>query len=221
MAMVQQPLLCVIHIPKTAGTTIRETLTSILGREKVYWVGHGRSITHWENAAGTAFDDYLVVGGHIGALALEKIQRPKIFMAVIREPVRRAISLFDFITKGPETNHPLREELQGLNLLEAIEKSARFHNEIANRQCALIGGLPTYFAALRSISEREWLVDCQDNIKDLLERVSKKFGWPVASLVTANVNQTRGYFEEYCSDEIIDAVNRINQEDNLLYNAFD
>ena len=70
-------LLCVVHTPKTAGTTIRETLSSILGSEKVYWIGHERPIDHWESAAGSEFDNYLVVGGHVGARAFEKIGGPE------------------------------------------------------------------------------------------------------------------------------------------------
>src|SRR5271156_4259266 len=97
----KKPLLCVVHIPKTAGTTIRETLSSILGSEKIYWIGNRYPIDHWESAAGSDFNDYLVVGGHVGAHAFEKkIRRPKAYLTLVREPIQRVISLFDFITKG-------------------------------------------------------------------------------------------------------------------------
>src|ERR1700730_13742849 len=77
MGTVQQPLLCVVHIPKTAGSAIRETLISSLGPEKVYWIGHKRPYAHWESAAGTEFDDYAVVGGHRSAAAFQKNKKTK------------------------------------------------------------------------------------------------------------------------------------------------
>jgi hypothetical protein len=207
--------------PKTAGTAIRATLNAILGPEKIYWVGDRQPVSHWQNATTTEFENYKVVGGHVGATAFDKIQKPKVFMAVVREPVRRAISLFDFIIHGPNANHPLRAELQGLSLIEAIEKSHRFRNEIANRQCMLIGGAPNFAAAQRSISEREWFIDCHDNVQPLLERVCDSFGWEPAPLRIENANKRDRYFEEYFTDEIGNALREINKEDTRLYGTLD
>jgi hypothetical protein len=221
--MWKQPLLCVVHIPKTAGTTIRETLGSILGYDKIYWIGHQRSVSHWENSVGKDFEDFLVVGGHVSAPEFDKIRRPKVFMAVVREPVRRAISLFDFITRGPDIEHPLRNTLGGLGLVDAMEKSDEFHNEIANFQCTMIGGAPTYSSALQSICEREWFIDCDARVEELVSRVCRKFGWPLAPapLVHANVNQRKRYLVKYSASHIAAALKDINHEDSRLYALFD
>jgi hypothetical protein len=215
----EKPLLCIVHIPKTAGTTIRETFCSILGREKIYWVGHDQPIAHWESAAGSDFDDYLVVGGHVSARAFEKIQRPRAYLALVREPIRRAVSLFDFITKGPDMSHPLRDELKGVTLIEAVEKSSRFRIEVANRQCTLIGGAPRYSEALKSISEKIWFIDRQERLEDLMRRVCKVFEWSFNSLVTANVNKRIRYFENYSSSEIVAILKEINRQDTFLYES--
>ena len=219
MTAMRQPVLCVVHAPKTAGTAIRATLGAILGMEKVYWVGHDRPASHWETASGTEFGDYLVVGGHVSAAQLAKIQRPKVFMAVVREPVRQAISLFDFITRGAQSCHPLREELHGLSLIEALGRSRAFRDEVSNCQCRMIGEASTFSAALRSMCEREWFVDRYECVDELLARVCNKFGWPSAALSFENVNPTRRYFEDYCSKDIFAALKNINHADTVLYHA--
>ena len=43
-----------------------------------------------------------------------KIDQPKAYMAVVREPVQRAISMFHYIVEGSPRPHPLRPELRGL-----------------------------------------------------------------------------------------------------------
>jgi len=207
----------VVHTPKTAGTTIRETLQAILGRDSVYWVGHDRPAAHWDNADGNEFAKFSVVGGHVSALAFEKICRPKVFMAVVREPVRRAISLFEYIVRGPDKDHPLRGELTGLTILEAVEQSVKFRGEITNWQCALIGGEPTYSSALRSVCEREWLIDSQERLEDLVQKACAKFGWRAPAIITANENRQPDYFQQYNSDAVIGLLSELNEEDYRLY----
>src|SRR5690242_16093354 len=120
MRAVACPLVCIVHIPKTAGTAIRETLIATLGWDRVYWIGHERPYSHWENARGDEFADYAVVGGHCSNAEFLKIDRQKIFVTVIREPIERAISHFNYVTRGPHTDHPYRQTIEGLDILAAI-----------------------------------------------------------------------------------------------------
>ena len=82
MNSLDMPLLCVVHIPKTAGSAIRETLCSAIGEDRVYWIGHNRPHGEWNRAKSEDFDKYFVVGGHEDVKAFDKIRRPKVFMAV-------------------------------------------------------------------------------------------------------------------------------------------
>jgi SAM-dependent methyltransferase len=217
---VTQPLLCVVHIPKTAGSAIRETLISTLGWDKVYWISHKRPLGHWTNSSGDEFSNYVVVGGHVSAADFSKIKRPKIFMSVLRDPVTRAISLFNYIKRGPDTTHGLRNTFQDLSLIEAISSSASFRKDVENRQCALIGGAPTFAAALRSLCENEWFIDHYDVIDKLFVRVCERFDWPVQKLVFDNVGR-KGYADQYLADEpTVTLLKQINKEDSLLVSIF-
>jgi hypothetical protein len=193
----------------------------MLGWEKVYWIGHKRPLEHWTKATDGEFDHYTVVGGHASAVEFEKIKRPKIFMSVVRDPVMRAISLFNYITWGPDPNHGLRKKLQGLTLIEAIQTSAGFRRDIENCQCRYLSGEPSFPAALRRICESEWFVDRHEAIDELFSRVCRRFGWPAQKLVLDNVGR-KGYADEYLEDvETICALQQINQEDRFLVSLFD
>jgi hypothetical protein len=217
----KQPLLCVVHIPKTAGSAIRETLISILGWDKVYWISHKRPFEHWTNSNGDEFNNYAVVGGHCSTKTFDKIKRPKIFMAVVRDPVQRAVSLFNYITYGPDPNHGLRNELSGLSLVEAIQASATFRRDIENRQCALIGGQPMFSEALRSLCDSQWFIDRHEAVNQLFVRVCERFGWPAQPMVSDNVGR-EGYADAYLSDKkAITILKHLNEQDNLLVSIFD
>jgi Glycosyl transferase family 90 len=214
-----RPLLCVVHIPKTAGSAIRETLASTLGDDKVYWIGHRRPHEEWDKAKGTEFDSYLVVGGHRPAEEFDKIARPKVFVAVLRDPVGRAVSLFNYITQGPDRRHPMRAELQGLSVIDALTKSANFRREVANFQCVLIGGAPTFSAALQSLCRREWEIDTHENVQALFDRLCRRFDFPVAPLIKDNVGKA-GYAAQHLSPDVAAALTEINRDDELLVSLF-
>jgi Glycosyl transferase family 90/Sulfotransferase family len=213
--MPDQPLLCIVHIPKTAGSAIRETLISALGWDKVYWIGHKRPSSHWANATEDEFSNYAVVGGHCSASEFQKIRRPKIFMAVVRDPIRRAISLFHYVTRGPDRNHGYRREVENLSLIEAIEKSATFRKDVTNRQCGMIGDQPTFAAAFTSLCDEKWIIGRQEDARTVLALAFERFGWPIAPMVFDNVAD-EGYADQYFTEENIRALEEINREDLIL-----
>jgi hypothetical protein len=212
------PLLCVVHIPKTAGSALREGLITALGHEKVYWIGHKRPFADWYNATGTEFNDYKVVGGHVSPEAFDKIKRPKLFLAVMRNPVRRAASLFNYITRGTDLSHPYRDKFQNLSLMESIAKYPRFRIEIANYQCKLIGGEPTLPAAILSLLQRDWIISCHEHVETLFRHVCKTFDWPVVPLPQDNVGEI-GYERKYLDSITNEFLKDANESDSALYNV--
>jgi hypothetical protein len=219
MSDMLKPLLCIVHIPKTAGSAIRETLVASLGADKVYWVGHGRHQEEWESAKGNEFGSYWVVGGHESAPAFDKIERPKVFMAVLRDPVERTISLFNYIVEGRGIPHPLHEQFKKLTIPEAFEISPGFRRDVTNRQCDLIGGEATYNAALKSICGRRWFLGTFEKVDELFASVCKEFGWPIVRLKQDNV-ATKGYEARYESDRTSRWLAQINAEDSRLFEMF-
>jgi hypothetical protein len=212
----RSPLLCLVHVPKTGGTALLGTLNAILGRDKVYWIAHDHPRSDWENSSSEDFDRYSVVGGHAEAPHFDKIRRPKIFLAILREPVERAVSLFSYILTGPDDHHPLRETLRGLSIMEALERCAEFRRQVENFQCTMIGGAPTLSSAVQSLYARDWFIGPLAQLDEIFERVCAEYGWPFARPIRDNVG-TPGYPDRYVSEEARAFLSSLNREDHLLY----
>jgi hypothetical protein len=153
--------------------------------------------------------------GHAEAPHFDKIRRPKIFLAILREPVQRAVSLFNYMLTSPD-GHPLRETLRGLSIMEALERSAEFRRQVENFQCTMIGGAPTLSSAVQSLYARDWFIGPLAQLDEIFERICAEFGWPFARPVRDNVG-TPGYPDRYVNEEVRAVISALNKEDQALY----
>ena len=117
-----------VHIPKTAGTALRENwlLKNIKG--EWCWFGMPNHQNNWEKMQTNPFlaSTNSMIGGHkhIADFIDLNIVQPKTYLSVIRKPVDRAISYFNFI-KTTKT-HPLSVALEGKTLLDAVREEVGF-----------------------------------------------------------------------------------------------
>ena len=133
--------ICVIHIPKTAGSAMHSAFSRIVGSENfLLWDAGGHRFREKLAASSAEFDRFEIISGHLLASDYNMLPGPKTFAAVFREPVARALSWFQFVTSGRAPDHPLLTELRELGLRRALEESEAFRTEIANRQCFLVCG---------------------------------------------------------------------------------
>ena len=190
----------------------------MLGRQRVYWMVVANS-QQWTDIDDFDCKRFAAVGGHHPVVLFDRIARPKVFMAVIRDPIQRAISLFHYIVEGSPRPHPLRPELRSLTVPQALERSAQFRHLVTDAQCLMIGGARHYDAALQSLCERVWFVDITERIDPLFARVCRKLGWPHRALLRENAGPS-GYAEAYACDATIDALQQLNKNDMRLYRMF-
>ena len=135
-----------IHIPKCAGSSLSHALVTYFGRDRSYLIGtdcpHNQVFFPRK---GTAEKDF--ISGHKGISFYKQIRR-SLFIAVIRDPVSRVLSLYNYYTQpqNAETEDAtiIRENLlqkwqrKGLDphsLQRSIENSPQFRYEISNAQC--------------------------------------------------------------------------------------
>ena len=120
-----------LHVPKTAGTTLRGLLHQRLG-DGLCWYRrsdsrqpmgetHPRYLTDLAAMdSPAAWAGVQVLGGHFPAWQLPQAlreQRP-LLMAVLRDPLPRLESLYAYICR--ETAHPLHATLSGLTFHQAL-----------------------------------------------------------------------------------------------------
>ncbi len=209
--------ICFVHIPKTAGSAMRAALVQMLGGwENVLWFDVNATLAEFMDADPQELRKYAIVGGHAAVTHFEKLPGRKIYSAVLREPVARAVSLFEYIVRGGDTAHPLRSELQDLGLRRALEESDIFRKDITNTQCEMVGGKPTFESAQTSLAANKWIVGTDEAPQQLLDKIARTLGKPSIPLGQDNVGAP-GYFERLATPEIVEMIADLNQEDARLY----
>jgi hypothetical protein len=222
------PELVVLHIPKTAGTSLHGAFRRYYGRDRVFWFGDDCPAETRRYPADLV-GDRPVAGGH-KPLSFYPGDIDPLFCAVLRDPVERAVSLFAYYTRpelareehGRMAREKILERLlaQGIepgSMTRSIRQCRAFRREISNVQCAYLSrSRATFQAARDSLEGQDFVLGTlahygrfHDYLGDLLE-------WPLEQPGTQN--RSRGdYAGEYLDDpELVALVRELNREDDRL-----
>lgn len=123
----ETPILCFLHLPRTGGTTINRMLKYAFGDRAFF---HADLVAEYGGEAGLAaalatdegvYREALLITGHYGAAHSLVVQapRPVGIAAVLRQPLERIVSLYDYIRGRPD--HPEHAALSTLTLNQALD----------------------------------------------------------------------------------------------------
>jgi hypothetical protein len=222
-----KPTLVYLHIPKSAGTSYRYYFTKAYGKENVFW--HGLDGNPWwfrpKKIASKS-----VIGGH-KTLSFYPKKFDALYAAVVRDPVERVASYFNYCTTpGASPNPAWRIEREkylknwqkhgvcSSSLAKSIRNSKKFRKAISNTQCAY---LSRYGATLegvhRTLKEEKMVIGAFDQLSGFDHYLQSELGLRLENQPRANVGH-QGYTHEILSDtETIELVKALNQEDQALY----
>ncbi|WP_198372391.1 sulfotransferase family protein [Roseomonas rosulenta] len=170
------PLYHFLHIPKTAGTSLNRVFDRMF-RGLVFYTNPAE-LTAKVRADPAFFHRYLLVTGHIdvnNAAATAGV-RENVFLAVFRDPVQRAVSLYDYIRATAE--HPLHCAIRDLTLLEAFRSSGGFRKVTINAQLRTVFGGATMRHVREALKARSYVLGRQDALEDFLDAVAHFTGFP-------------------------------------------
>ena len=187
-----------IHIPKTAGTSIRSLLQGLVTpRKSVYLYPQGKAISKEEFKALPAERkaQIRVVMGHVMYGIHELLPQQVRYVTMLRDPVDRVVSLYHHIKRIPE--HPLHQSVVEKNLtLEEFVFSGRFlgaDNEMV-RHISGVRGLgfgqcsaDVLKLAYRNIETHFECVLLMENMPRSIARLSEILGIPVKGFLKKNV----------------------------------
>jgi hypothetical protein len=186
------PLLVFQHIPKTAGGSMRALFSELWPDQRVWPATEDiaqaarrarqppwREADFWRGLRGIA--------GHFphGHDLIESLpDRPTLFLAVLRDPVARAISSYDFIRRSP--SHHLHEALSRLTLFEALEGNAAFAAQMRCGQLHYLFGDARRELVQLALAERSFLLGRMDALPSFCAALARFAGQEAPALPRRN-----------------------------------
>lgn len=222
-------LIYLIHIQKTAGTSLRFYFAKCFGAKKCLWHAPTDRSESWGNLFNIAasdpdrFDNVRATGGHI---SFEKIpseirNKSPIFVSTLRDPVARIVSHYEHIRK--QTDHRLHGEVAGKTLFLAL-RSPGFA-AVSNRvQIEYLCGSPELKALRETLARHRFIVGKQEKIDDLFHYLSTTFELPPVDKVHVNSSKA-GYEKEVEAQpdyaKAVEFIRKMNREEYEFYGSFD
>ncbi|MGE0845762.1 MAG: hypothetical protein AB7L41_05800 [Flavobacteriaceae bacterium] len=231
------PMLVFIHVPKTAGGSLRQWLIksfdgSVLiqgrprperstGIEGISWGNFGdlkADVADFSDLlkmhGPAAVSRYRVIGGHIDSNhpLILGMERQKLFCAVLRDPVERAISRYAFVRRK---NKPQNEFMAGLTLYQALQ-TKRFRSSIENRQLRFIFGDQKAFPG--------WTILAKFDSLDLLtQRLSEIYGLEALPVPfqTSKITEKAFVYEQPDFLKAVNLLRKLNKKEIAFINAMD
>ncbi len=217
-----------IHIPKTAGTSLRRAIESSFSSDR---------IAPYENLYDlnrAKHHDYDLFRGHFGFKDTRFVPGEKQYISVLRDPVDRVISLYNFWKKeamhytGSRNKDPNYEGVklaQKVSLGEFLNtKNTQILNEISNSQYRYLlkgiredyrfGDIIDISKAAKVVNDKYLWIGFVDTIAQDYEILQKKLG--LKDMHIPYVNRTRDKSSRV-SNRDISKIHSMNQVDYLLY----
>ena len=230
--MSSSPLLIFIHVPKTAGTTLHETLGRLYGPERLFYVADSYqprlAAARYHRLPEAVRGKIQVFAGHCYADVRDFLPRPSRMLTMLRDPVRREISTFHQVRRTQDSTSCA----SGQTKTEPLTMQAYFTSEAYagqdNQQTRLLAGLHEEDAALSGACDEETFLRAMHNLDTQFESVGlteqydqsvmlmrHRFGWKLPFYVRRNV--TASHVREHMTADILEALRRSTRFDQKLY----
>lgn len=213
------PQIVFIHNEKTAGTSLRALLDRVYGRDQVVW--RGRDLKSRKGKTFARLRNCRVVGGHLSVADFKSAKRPLLFLSVVRDPVNRAVSLFNYFAEhAPEKDRKIWrwKGLRPESMRRTIEDVPAFRRAISNRQCYRLSGSDNFQAVLQILEDKNILIGAFDHLDHFGSRLSKLLRWPELPIGKHNRAPTDSYETDILAEPgLRDLIASLNEEDGELH----
>lgn len=127
------PLLLHLHIPKCGGISIRKYLANV---GPIYrFEGLAKFERERDQAARSA-----VVSGHFAFGIHERIDRPAVYFILLRDPVERVASWFDYVKGHSGHKHHAIISTAGMTIARLYDERQPAVRDIADAQVRIVAG---------------------------------------------------------------------------------
>jgi hypothetical protein len=208
-----------IHIPKTAGTTFRNIVSNQYDANemKSFYSGYQDASKKLIRMKKRNTRMLKWIHGHFHFGLHELIPKPAKYVAMLREPVDRTLSLYYFLRKN--SNHPHHQKVKLLSLEQFVHSQDSFiYPQINNTQTLLLSGdgTPNLEKAKENIEKHFMFVGLTEHFDQSVHFLRKNLGWKNNKYHKQNVTPGRPQ-KEQVSNEILDYIAAKNEIDMQLY----
>jgi hypothetical protein len=182
------PRLIFLHLPKTAGSTLRRIIEKYYGRRTVFTIGEptAADIDRLMSLPRNELDKIRAIVGHLPFGLHALLPWPSAYVTLLREPVDRIVSHYYYAARTPDSPLFPQVDATGRSLRRYVEEapaSAWFNNG----QTRLLGSADPYQAAVadRATLERAKarladfaVVGLAERFDESLARIASHFCWP-------------------------------------------
>jgi hypothetical protein len=178
----ETPILCFLHIPRTGGTTINLMLKYAFGNRAFF---HAELVAEHGGEAGLAtalandngiYGRAMLVTGHYGIAhpLLKYAPRPVGIAAVLRQPLERIVSLYDYIRGTPD--HPEHAALSALTLNQALDTVPEFAAHCRDSQLRTLFNATDRHGITAALQRYPYLLGRMDALDVFAQRLLGSFG---------------------------------------------
>lgn len=190
-----------LHLPKTAGTSLRNLFVKHLGEERV-----SKGLNMRLDEALVHYADLNAICGHFHAEQGQPLPADRVSITVLRDPIDRFLSYFYF-RKFDAQNHAVDQRVRSMDIEQFIDELTNRDLDELNIQTSLLYPLGTESMAMLSWPERviaaKRAIDRIDyvgihgDIDDFACMISARMGWPADSTLDwLNVTSQRAAPEQ-------------------------
>lgn len=222
------PSLIYLHIPKSAGTSHRAYLTKVYGEDGIFWYGlHSDSeVYDRQEIEGAA-----AIGGH-KPLTFYPSTLPALFTSVVRNPIDRAVSFFNYCTAPPNDLGSrwseqrsraqeawLEKGIDPTSFSRSVENCEAFRVEISNTQCGYLSRYgATFSGVMQTLQEENFVIGVFEDLDKFNGFFREELGFAMDNRARANMGNP-GYSQEILKEPgLIELILSLNTEDEVLYN---
>lgn len=208
-----------VHVPRTAGTSLRLMLTQLFGAERCLMNYEGEI----EGKTARFLDEVRCVSGHVGYGVHRHFTRAPTYVTAVRNPIDRYVSTYAAFLANPRHKYHAAASRYDINgfLSHVLEsETPGLWNQLHNLQCRLICGEPDHRKAKAFIDDLYYLAAPVPEIDDMVRMLLSALGREDVVLPHANAGERveAARDDRLClSDRSIDMLMTSEQEDTLIF----
>lgn len=162
-----------IHIPKTAGISVKRCLRKLFGNRRVIHFGQRSKTKQFRKMSSEELMKYRCVGGHIQyATLFEKLGPRFFYFTILRDPYELFVSFYSDVCRRP--SHPYHDLARNSSHIEFLKIAAE--KDLLKPQVSYLSASRSFAEAASLIESKAITVDTLPNFRRLMNLIASKAG---------------------------------------------